>query len=83
MLHTMKDRDLQILQNNISRIRGENDTQKRLEMLLKLNSSLREDLRLQMPSLITNAYVRRALDLIEERVSLLAMRGNTLTSSAA
>lgn len=76
----MKVNKFQILLDHISNIREERDTQKRLEMLLKLNDSLPESYRLQMPSLITNAYVRRALDLIEEKVSLLAKRGNTLTS---
>ncbi len=78
----------QALLNHISRIREEGDTQKRLAMLLELNDSLPEIHRLQMPSLITNAYVRRALDLIEEKVPLLSMRGrnshsNTLASSTA
>ncbi|HXG07683.1 MAG TPA: hypothetical protein VNI77_10210 [Nitrososphaera sp.] len=81
----MKGEDMsQALLNRISRIREEQDTQKRLEMLLELNDSLPEIHRLQIPSLITNAYVRRALDLIEERVSLLSMRGknsSTLASS--
>ena len=77
------DNKQQILLNRISKIREERDTQKRMEMLLKLNDSLPESLRLDVPSLITNAYVRRALDLIEERVSLLAMRGNAVASSAA
>lgn len=71
----------QSLLDRISSIREERDTQKRLEMLIELNDSLPEIYRLRMPSLITNAYVRRALDLIEERVSLLAMRGNTLTTT--
>jgi hypothetical protein len=44
------------------------DTEKRLRMLLQLNDSLSEDMKLDMPSLITNAYVRRALDMIEERL---------------
>jgi len=37
-------------------------------MLLDLNGSLPIGMRLNMPSLITNAYVRRALDTIEDRV---------------
>lgn len=72
--------------NHISKIREEREPQKRLEMLLELNDSLPEIYRLQMPSLITNAYVRRALDLIEEKVLLLSMRGSnnsTLTSNMA
>ena len=53
----------------ISLIRAERNTEKRLRMLQKFNDSLPEDIRLQMPSLITNAYVRTALDKIEERIS--------------
>jgi hypothetical protein len=73
--------EYQILLNHISRIRDERDTQKRMEMLLELNDSLPESFRLDVPSLITNAYVRKALDLIEERVSL-AVKRNALTSAA-
>ena len=58
----------QVLLNRISTIRGEHDTEKRLRMLQHLNDSLSKDIKLDMPSLITNAYVRRALDMIEERL---------------
>jgi hypothetical protein len=58
----------QVLLNRISAIRQEHDTEKRLRMLLQLNDSLSKDIKLDMPSLITNAYVRRALDMIEERL---------------
>jgi len=64
----------QSLINCISDIREERDTQKRLEMLLNLNKNLPENLRVQMPSLITNAYVRRALDLIEEKINLFVLK---------
>lgn len=74
----MTDNKFQILLNHISIIREERDTQKRLDMLLNLNDSLPPNLRIQMPSLITNAYVRHALDMIQEKVSLLALTGNTL-----
>jgi len=56
----------------ISAIRSEPDTETRLRMLQKLNDSLPEDMKLEMPSLITNAYVRKALDMIEERVLVTA-----------
>ena len=79
----MKLGKFQILLNQISLIREERDTGKRLDMLLDLNDSLPRDMRIEMPSLITNAYVRRALDLLEEKISLMAMRWNTMTSSAA
>jgi hypothetical protein len=58
----------QVLLNRISTIREEHDTEKRLRMLQQLNESLSKDIKLDMPSLITNAYVRRALDMIEERL---------------
>lgn len=58
----------QALLNRISPIREEHDTEKRLGMLQQLNDSLPEDMKLDMPSLITNAYVRKALDMIEERL---------------
>ena len=54
----------------ISAIRNEPNTEKRLVMLQQLNESLPADMKLDMPSLITNAYVRKALDTIEERISL-------------
>lgn len=56
----------------ISAIRNEPNTEKRLRMLQQLNDSLPEDMKLDMPSLITNAYVRKALDMIEERISVAA-----------
>jgi hypothetical protein len=54
----------------VSAIRNEPNTEKRLVMLQQLNDSLPADMKLDMPSLITNAYVRKALDTIEERISL-------------
>ena len=58
----------------ISTIRGEWNLEKRLGMLLDLNGSLPIGMKLDMPSLITNAYVRRALDIIEDRANLLDSR---------
>lgn len=58
--------------DQIFAIRAERNTETRLMMLQKFNDSLPENIRLQMPSLITNAYVRRAFDMIEERILLLA-----------
>ena len=58
--------------DHVSAIRAERNTEKRLRMLQKLNDSLPESIKLHMPSLITNAYVRSALDMIEERVLLQA-----------
>lgn len=56
----------------ISAIRAEKDTEERLKMLQHLNESLPPEMRLQFPSLITNVYVRRALDTIEEKVLVSA-----------
>ena len=63
------DSSLKLLEQ-ISTIRWEPNTEKRLNMLQVLNDSLPEGMRVEMPSLITNAYVRRALDLIEDRILL-------------
>src|SRR5437870_7962353 len=60
--------------SQISAIREERNLEKRLGMLLDLNGSLPKGIRLDIPSLITNAYVRRALDIIEDRVNLLDSR---------
>jgi hypothetical protein len=79
----MEENKYQIMLAHISTIREERDTQKRMELLLAFNDSLPNNLRIQIPSFITNAYVRQALDVIEERISLLALAGNSLTSSAA
>jgi DUF1009 family protein len=62
----------QALLNRISAIRAERNTEKRLKMLLQLNSPLPQDLRLEIPSLITNAYVRKALDMLEEKIMVSA-----------
>jgi len=57
---------VQLIQNYIAAIREEHNTDARIKMLHKLNSMLPEQRRIEMPSLITNAYVRRALDVIQE-----------------
>jgi hypothetical protein len=62
----------QYILDRISSIRAERNPEKRLRMLEQLNDSLPDKIRLQMPSLITNAYVRRALDTIEERIFVSA-----------
>lgn len=58
---------VQIIQSYIAAIRGEHDTDARITMLYRLNNMLPKEKRIEMPSLITNAYVRRALDVIQER----------------
>ena len=65
----------------ISAMRAERNVEKRLVMLQDLNNSLPASMRLEMPSLITNAYVRRALDIIEDRITLL-VSNNTSRSLA-
>ena len=57
---------------SVSAIRGERNVEKRMRMLQDLNESLPGKVRIEMPSLITNAYVRRALDIIEERIMTIS-----------
>jgi hypothetical protein len=57
---------------SISIIRNERDVEKRMDLLQVLNQSLPVSIRLEMPTLLTNAYVRRALDLIQDRVTILS-----------
>jgi hypothetical protein len=58
--------------HDIAAIREERDTEKRLTLLQELNDSLPEWIRLEMPSLLTNAYVRKALDMIEDKILVSA-----------
>jgi hypothetical protein len=51
----------------ISAIRAERDINERIRMLHRLNNLLPANMRLEFPSLITNAYIRKALDIILER----------------
>jgi hypothetical protein len=60
------------IMNSISSIRGERNVERRMRMLQDLNNSLPKEVRVEMPSLITNAYVRRALDIIEDKIILLS-----------
>ena len=46
----------------------------------EVNDSLPEHLMLEMPSLITNAYVRKAIDELEERI-LLSAKGSMSISA--
>jgi len=64
--------DMNSIHAAISAIREEHNTDRRIRMLARLNESLPTHIRLQLPSLITNAYIRKALDIIDERVSMLA-----------
>ena len=52
----------------IARCRYHNDVDKQIRILNAINSALPKPLRLQMPSLLKNDYVTRALDIIEDRI---------------
>ncbi|MFL6310353.1 MAG: hypothetical protein ACJ70Z_04660 [Nitrososphaera sp.] len=52
----------------IALCRDQSDVDKQITILHAINSGLPKSLRLQMPSLLTNDYVTRALDIIEDRV---------------
>ena len=46
----------------------ESSLDKQIDMLYKINDSLPPSLRLKIPSLLTNDYLGRALDMIEENL---------------
>lgn len=52
----------------IAKCRYQSDVDKQIRILHRINSALPTSLRLQMPSLLTNDYVSRALDIIEDRI---------------
>ena len=52
----------------IAGCRYQSDVDEQIRMLHGINSALPKSLQLQMPSLLTNDYVSRALDIIEDRV---------------
>lgn len=52
----------------IARCRYQSDVDEQIRLLHAINSALPESLQLQMPSLLTNDYVSRALDIVEDRV---------------
>jgi len=52
----------------IAKCRYQSDVDKQIRILHTINSALPKSLRLQMPSLLTNDYVTRALDIIEDRI---------------
>jgi hypothetical protein len=55
-----------ILSSLIQQCRYEIDVDKQFELLQKINSLLPKTVRLRMPSLITDDYIRTALDIIDE-----------------
>ncbi|MDQ3851386.1 MAG: hypothetical protein M3299_00965 [Thermoproteota archaeon] len=52
----------------IASCRYQDDVDKQIRILHAINSALPKPLRLQMSSLLTNDYVSRALDIIEDRI---------------
>jgi hypothetical protein len=52
----------------IAKCRYQSDVDKQIRILNAINSALPKSLQLQMPSLLTNDYVSRALDIIEDRI---------------
>lgn len=52
----------------IAKCRYQNDVDKQIRILHAINSALPKPHRLQMPSLLTNDYVSRALDIIEDKI---------------
>ena len=62
------------VRERITAIREQKDTTLRIRMLQELNDSLPAEQRIELPSLMTNAYVRTALDKIEAK---LRGSGNT------
>jgi hypothetical protein len=52
----------------ISAAREASNIDTRVAMLQTLNSSLPKGIRLTLPSMFTNAYVRRALETIEHKI---------------
>jgi hypothetical protein len=59
---------LESIGDRIAAVRAEKDTTKRIKLLVELNKSLPAEKQIELPSLITNAYIRTALDKIESRI---------------
>jgi hypothetical protein len=55
-----------VLSSLIQQCRYEIDVDKQFELLQKINALLPKSIKLTMPSLITDDYIRRALDIIDE-----------------
>lgn len=66
----------------IAKCRYQSDVDKQINILHAINSALPKSLRLQMPSLLTDDYVSKALDIIEDRI-LLHRHAPTITLSAS
>jgi hypothetical protein len=59
----------------ISKCRYEenDDVDRQVELLNQINSTLPKTVRINLPSLITNDYIGKALDIIEERIRKMSM----------
>ena len=62
----MSSRHNNLLSSLIQQCRYEMDVDKQFELLQKINSLLPKSIKLRMPSLITDDYIRTALDRIDE-----------------
>ena len=62
----MPNRHNNLLSSLIQQCRYEMDVDKQFELLQKINSLLPKSIKLRMPSLITDDYIRTALDRIDE-----------------
>jgi hypothetical protein len=62
----MTNRTPTALSSLIQQCRYEIDVDKQYELLQKINALLPKKIRLRMPSLITDDYIRTALDIIDE-----------------
>jgi hypothetical protein len=60
--------ELESVRDRIAAIREQKDTTMRIKMLRELNESLPIEQRIEFPTLITNAYIRTALDKIEAKL---------------
>lgn len=59
----------QMLLPLIEKCREEKDIDNQIEMLYTINDSLSHTDRIQMPSFLTDDYCRRALEMIEEKIT--------------
>lgn len=66
MLSTGMDIQLEIIPQYVSMIREENSIDEKVKLLEDLNRLLPEGTRLSIPSLITNDYVSKAVNIVEE-----------------
>ena len=64
----MANHQTPLLSSLIQQCRYEMDVDKQFELLQKINSLLPKTIRLRMPSLITDDYIRTALDIIDEYI---------------